>query len=205
MRGILLALALFFSCLSASFAQDAVLRVQERAKYFSDFQALLEHEDRNVRRAAMEEALVGDDTQLRSMALETALACDDERQQTAALRWYIDSRSQILVTFLIPERPSDAQKFLHSKWNGLILKDPKMKQNGSEIEFTQYYAAGGQLIRGGMEFRLDGAYRQLGNCAMTVKSAGGTILAGQFACTFVGYEQVAGGAEAAVPVRIDLD
>lgn len=157
-----------------------------------------------MRMAAVEEALASNDTQLRSMALETALASDDQRLQTEALRWYVDNRSQILVTFVMPERPSKAQQHIFSKWDGLILKDPEVAPNGSEIKFTQYYSAGGQLIRGGLEFRFLGAHHQMGICAMTVRPTGGTLLTGQFYCTFSGYEELAGGADAALPVRIDL-
>lgn len=195
-------IALFLSF--AASAQDALLRAQERAKFLSDYQALLNNPDANMRMAAVEEALGGDDDQLRSMALETALASNDPKLQTAALRWYIDSRSQLLVTFVMPERPSDVQKYLYAKWNGLTLKDPKVAANGSEIEYAQYYAAGGQLVRGGMEFSFHGAHHQMGICRLSISPASGTLLTGQFFCTFHGYENVAGANEGALPVRLDL-
>ncbi len=182
-------------------AQDAVLRVQERAKYLNDFKALLEHEDGMVRQAAVEEALNGKDPQLRSMALETALASDDELLQTSAIRWYLNERTQIPVTLTLPERPNDGQKYIFQTWNNLILK--KVEVTGQdEISFKASHASGGQLIRGGMDLRFS-APGGIG-CTMTVRPAGGTTLAGQFACNFGAYASRYGVDQTAIIARIDL-
>lgn len=183
-------------------AQDALMRAEERARYLGDYQALLDHEQSTVRMAAVEEALAGDDVEVRSMAIESALSSDDERLHTTVIRWFIDTRSQISVTLILPERASEAQKYIYQKWNGLILKKPEVL-GADEIKFKAGYGRGGQLVRGGMElnFNAGGA----GVCKMTAKPASGTVLAGQFHCTFGGgVVKSVGADQAAIPVRIDI-
>ena len=183
-------------------AQDALLRAQERAKYLSDYKALLEHEEGTMRLAAVEEALSGNDVQLRSMALESALSGDDERLQTTAIRWFINARSQIPVTLILPERASEAQKYVYQKWNGLILRNPQVSGQ-DEVVFRAGYGKGGQLIRGGMELRFNAG--GAGVCTMTAKAGSGTVLAGQFHCTFgAGIAKKFGTGQAAIPIRIDM-
>ena len=182
-------------------AQDALLRVQERAKYLNDFKALLENEDSIVRQAAIEEALKTDDAQLRSMALETALASDDQLLQTSAIRWYLNERTQIPVTLTLPERPNDGQKYIFQNWNPLILT--KIEVTGQdEIQFNARGGQGGQLIRGGMDLRFS-VHSGVG-CAMTIRPAGGTALVGQFSCNFGAYSEKYGAEQTAIVARIDL-
>ncbi len=187
---------------SGVWAQDALLRAQERAKYLGDYKALLEHEDSTMRLAAVEEALSGDDAQLRSMALESALSSDDERLQTTAIRWYINARSQIPVTLILPERASEAQKYIYQKWSGLILRNPQVSGQ-DEIVYRAGYGKGGQLIPGGMELSFNAG--AAGVCTMTAKAVSGTVLAGQFHCTFAaGLAKKIGADQAAIPVRINM-
>lgn len=182
--------------------QDALLRVQERAKYLNDFKALLQSDDAVVRQAAIEEALQTDDLQLRTMALETSMGSGDELLQTNAIRWYVNERSQIPVTLVLPERPSEAQRWIYKTWNPLILKNIQVIGQ-DEVTFKTVGSQGGQLIRGGMELRY--AYSGVG-CTMTLRPAGGTALAGQFFCNFGGRASSFGGGDdtAALVARVDL-
>ena len=77
---------------SASADSDALLALQERAKYLNDFKGMLQHSDASIRMAALEQALKGDDAALRTMALDTALESDDVNVKTTALRWILRER-----------------------------------------------------------------------------------------------------------------
>ncbi len=181
-------------------AQDALLRVQERAKYLSDFKALLEHEDPMMRQAAIEEALNGGDAQIRSMALETAFSSDDEMLHTSAIRWYLSERSEIPVTLTRPERPDAGQIYMLDTYANFILTRIEVNEL-DEITFRAPGAKGGQLIRGGVELRLV-PYSGIG-CTMILRPASGTTLAGQFACNFGPYKDKYVDTTALI-ARIDL-
>lgn len=154
-----------------------------------------------MRLSAIEELLKTDDLQLRSMALETAMGGNDERLQTSAIRWFLNERQQIPVTLMLPERPTEGQRYIYQTWNPLILK--KIEVTGQdEVSFQTPGGQGGQLIRGGMDLRFS---RHSGiGCTMTLRPAGATTLAGQFLCNFGQYAGKYGGDTAGVVARVDL-
>jgi hypothetical protein len=193
-------LAVLLMIFANASAQDAILRIQERAKYLQDYKALLEHGDALIRQAAIEEALNGNDAQVRSMALETALASDDEMLHTYAIRWYLTERTQIPVTLTRPQRPDPGQTYMLEVFNDLVLRNVEVSSQ-DEISFRATGGKDGQLIRGGMELHFT-PYSRIG-CTMTLRAAGGTTLAGQLACNFGSWSKKY-GSHSALVARIDL-
>lgn len=184
-------------------AADALLEIQERAKYLDDYQALLQHSNPSVRLAAVEKALDGNDVEVRTLALETALAGDDERIQTAALRWLLETRKKLPVTFILPDSASDAQQWAYQNWHGMVLEGIQLIQPGDEIELKNRFYSGGNLVRGGFDLRFASSNHY--SCVLTARATGGTLLTGQWECTIGKYGQKeAGDNRATLPIRIDL-
>ncbi len=190
---------------SPSHAQDgdAILKIQERAKYLNDFKALLEHSDPSVRLAAVNEGLKGSDPGVRTLAMEAGLASTDQRVQTAALRWLFRERTRIPVAVVLPKDADAEQAYAYDRWHGLVLQQVEINEKTDEIQLKNSYYAGGQLVRGGFDLRFERANDF--NCVLAARVAGPSLLTGSIDCT-LGQTNMPDRElkRATLPVRIDL-
>lgn len=190
---------------SSALAEDALLKVKERAKYLDDYRSLLTHSDASIRLAAVEEAFKGKDTVLRGMAMEAALGSDDERLQTAALRHLLQSNRNLAVNVVLPDGSEPAQEYLHGIFHGLVLEGIAVSESDEILMEKPKSFETGQLVRGGFNVNFDNFYDWY-DCVMEVRIATATLLTGSLDCTFPDGKprEKAGAPRASLPVRVPL-
>jgi hypothetical protein len=209
-RTTLSAAALLLLCLLPALptdlaGQDAALRARERAQLLSDFEAMLDHSDANMRRAAFEEAMQSDDQALRTMAMDKALGGDDQNLQTAALRALLQERSELAVTVILPDRPTPPQEYTFERFHGLRIAQITLE--GNELHWRHgAQRRTGQLAPGGFQLTTATSGSLVaGRCILSARVAEAKLLTGALECVFPGQmEREVGGTRATLPIRIDL-
>lgn len=161
---------------AAAAQSERAMAVRERAAVIDEYRTLLSDENPSIRLAAFEAAMDEDDPLLRTMAMEAALGAEDERLQTTGLRHLLTMRDLLVVEVLTPEKPSDAEAAMATRWGAFHLEQLKVNPKNDEVT-AQYWE--GQLRRAGIE--LVGTHRYTG-CRLALSIATPTLITGTLSC-----------------------
>ena len=203
-------MALMMTSIGSRAESDLMARIQERANLRAEIVKLINGSDPNMALAAYQEAMKEDDPELRLSITEAAFASKDIHLRNAAMRHFLDGRSEMRLEVLLPDHPDKAQQFFFNTYHGFrffsIKVDPATDVISFDQEKNQFWS--GQLVEDGFDL----TYRKTCcgdtfSCTASLRPAVGLQLTGQLNCVILArqYLQQTGSINhAVVPIRIRM-